>query len=82
MQTAGLREHEKNKVFLMEIRDVEIVNETDSTIEVHHLVVSGHTLKIVLHTRASDGGVCTCKKPIATTSTQNLCGNCGKPRIR
>ena len=30
----------------------------------------------------ADGGVCTCKNPIATTSTQNLCGNCGKPRRR
>lgn len=24
--------------------------------------------------------VCTCKKPIATTSTNNQCGCCGKPR--
>lgn len=29
-----------------------------------------------------DGGVCTCKNPVPTTSTQNLCGNCGKPRRR
>jgi hypothetical protein len=28
----------------------------------------------------SGGDACTCKKPIATTSTQNLCGNCGKRR--
>lgn len=33
-----------------------------------------------LTSRAADGGVCTCKKPIATTSTNNQCGNCGKPR--
>lgn len=26
--------------------------------------------------------VCTCKKPIPTTSSQNLCDNCGKPRRR
>lgn len=30
--------------------------------------------------RALDGGVCTCKKPIPTTSSDNHCGNCGKPR--
>lgn len=36
----------------------------------------------VEHSVQPDGGVCTCKKPIATTSTQNLCGNCGKPRRR
>ena len=34
------------------------------------------------HRVQADGGVCTCKKPIATTSTQNLCGNCGKTRRR
>ena len=30
----------------------------------------------------SDGVVCTCRKPIATTSTNNQCGCCGKPRRR
>ena len=34
------------------------------------------------HNEQADGGVCTCRKPVATTSTNNQCGCCGKPRRR
>ena len=26
--------------------------------------------------------LCSCRFPMSTTSTQNLCGNCGKPRSK